>query len=130
MGGGRKTISRAAKETAGWLLIAALVYAPWDYGATSASAIRHLNWLLAAVVVLSCVSLVDPGKRWLPSPFFVAIIGLLLLTGWGMVLNAHALFDTDYSVFMPMTSPLPDAPGSVGYALSLATVRRASPGRR
>ena len=119
-------MSRLAREATGWLLVAALVYAPWDYGATSATAIRHLNWVLGVAFVLWLVSLADLRGRRFPSFFLVTISALLLLLGWGMALNAHALFDTGYSLFMPIASPLPGAPGSVCYALSLATARRAT----
>ncbi len=41
-----------------------------------------------------------------------------------MALNAHAVFDADYSIFLPLTSPLPGGPGSVEYFLSVATMWR------
>ena len=48
----------------------------------------------------------------------------LLLLGWWMALDAHAVFDADYSIFLPFTSPLPNAPGSVDYFLSVAMMWR------
>jgi len=126
MGRGAKICSGVVRAGAGWLLIAALIYAPWDYGAIGASAIHHLNWLLGLIFALWLVSLADRRGRRFPSFFLIAISVLLLLLAWGMALNAHAVFDTAYSLFMPMTSPLPKAPGSVNYALSLATARRAT----
>ncbi len=39
---------------------------------------------------------------------------------WGMALNSHAINDADYSIRLP----LPGAPGSADYVLSLAWMRR------
>ena len=44
--------ARASRAAAGWLLIAALFYAPWDSGGTDASAIRNLDWILGAMFCL------------------------------------------------------------------------------
>ncbi len=48
----------------------------------------------------------------------------LLLLGWGMAWNAHAIFDADYLVFLPVTSVVPGAPGAVDSALSVALMWR------
>ncbi len=126
-------LRKGTREAAGWLLVVGLFYSPWDDGGTSASAIRNLNWILASAFALWLVSLLQskPSKireagynwqveRWL----LLAISAPLLLLGWGLTLNAHSIFDADYSVFLSLTSPLPQAPGSVDYSLSLATMRR------
>lgn len=151
-----QSIARVSREAAGWLLVAALFYAPWDSGGTSASAIRNLDWILGAMFVLWLVSRIarsrereagseeqgarsggrraeseNLGKNWKrPSLRAVSLLlapcSLLLLLGWGMALNAHAVFDDDYSIFLPLTSPLPGAPGTVDYFLSVATMWRAT----
>ena len=115
-------------------MIAALFYSPWDYGGTTASAIRGLNWILAAMLVvwflgftLKRARVSDPSyrRRFTPWPL-LAISGLLLAIGWAMALNAHSICDTDYFVFIPLRSPLGSAPGSVDYSLSCAWMLRAT----
>ena len=133
----RKSIKRASRDAAGWLLVAALFYSPWDYGGTGAAAIRNLNWILGAAFLVWLIGrlfgrsskeertgISDPGynKAWV----LLAVSGLLLLMGWGMALNAHSISDADYWISLPLTSPLPNAPGSVDYALSLAWMWRAT----
>lgn len=118
-------VGSLARASAAWLLLIALFYAPWDFGGTSASAIRHLNWILAGTFLLWLIGRVASGNRasfW--SGWLLAISLLLLLIGWGMAFNAQAIFDADYKLFLPLASPLPGAPGSVDYALALASVRR------
>lgn len=140
----RLSVWRVTREAAGWLLVAALFYSPWDEGGTSASSIRHLNLILGVMFCLWAVSAVvaggdDPGhlrqgsrKAGLDAPGYGArwtllgIAFLLLSLGWGMAGNAHAVFDTDYSVFLPVTSPAPNAPGTVDYFLSIAFMWRAT----
>ncbi len=120
-------LTRIAREAAGWLLIAAIFYAPWDFGGTSASGIRHLNWMLGGVVGLCLVSLtISSGRRRFWSWWLFGISILLLIMGWGMALNAHGIFDADYRVFTSLSSPWAAGPGSADYALSLASVRRLS----
>ena len=115
------------REAAAWLLVAAIVYAPWDFGGTSASGIRHLNWILGGVFALWLVSLMTSAeKRRFWSWWLFGISILLLVMGWGMALNAHGIFDADYRLFLPLSSPWPAGPGSVDHALSLASVRRLS----
>lgn len=124
-------MARVTRDAAGWLLVVALFYSPWDYGGTGAAAIRNLNWVLAAAFLCWLISLVmrppevrGPGykARWL-----LAVLTLFVLfIGWGMTLNAHSLCDVDYSIFLPLTAPLPQAPGSTDYALSIAWMARAT----
>jgi len=126
-------LPKHARDGAGWLLVAALFYSPWDFGGTDASAIRNLNWILATAFVLWLVSLAGRGREsrgrteWKATVAYwslLAISALLLLIGWGVTLNAHSAFDADYSAFLSLTSPWPLAPGSVDYSLSMATMRR------
>ncbi len=140
---GRETISRASRAAAGCLLVAALFYAPWDYGATGANSIRVLDGILGAMFLCWLLSAVvagggDPGrfaprlgKTGVSAPgyngaswFLLTISALILALGWAMALNAHAIFDGDYAILLPLTSPLPTAPGSADYALSVAWMRR------
>ncbi len=148
----RLSIGHASRAAAGWLLVSALFYAPWDEGGTSASAIWHLDWILGAMLVLWAVSALirrvgrptgspqtrarleieeceqvafdDSRTREFGSWPLLALGLPLLLLGWGMALNAHAVFDADYSIFLPLTSPAPNAPGAVDYFLSVASMWR------
>ncbi len=43
---------RFLQNASGWTLLAALVYAPWDYGAVSEPAIVRLNWMLGGALAL------------------------------------------------------------------------------
>ncbi len=121
------------RSLAGGLLIVALFYAPWDFGGTGYDAIRNLNWILAATVGCWIVHvLIRPRRHTFrvprpPALWLLAITSILILIlGWGMTLNAHSIYDTGFSIFLPITSPLPPAPGSVDYALSVAWMTRAS----
>ncbi len=115
-----------ARDAAGCLLVAALFYSPWDYGGTSATAIRNLNLIFSGMVILWAIgSLVRPGSGGRFCPWTLLVAGaLLLIMGWGMALNAHAIYDVDYGFFLPVTAPLPTAPGSVDYVLSVASMWR------
>ena len=130
-----QTIRSAARAAAGWLLIGALFYAPWDYGATGAESIRIVSGILGAMFLVWLVGAFakSEGKRkkeevgggrtfWSWTLFGLGV--LLLVIGWAMALNAHAIFDGDYAILLPLTSPLPEAPGSADYALSIAWMRR------
>jgi hypothetical protein len=130
----RRSIGRASREAAGWLLVIALFYAPWDFGATGATSIRILSgilgmmscsWLVSALIKGGGGRLKAEGSAFWSWTLF-GLGALLLAMGWGMALNAHAMVDADYGVLLPLTSPLPAAPGSADYALSIAWMRRAT----
>jgi O-Antigen ligase len=120
------------RSGAGWLLVVALFYSPWDYGGTGAASIRNLNRILGAMVILWVAGCAlrrnrarDSGSEqsfW--SWTLLSVSLAVLLIGWGMTLNARALWDTDYLIFQPLIPPLPRAPGAVDYALSLALMWR------
>jgi len=136
----RRSIRRArrvSRDAAGWLLVAALFYAPWDYGGTGAAAIRNLNWILGAMFFLWLIGAAEKAegirkkeeggaRRRFWSWTLFGLAALLLAMGWGMALNARAIFDGDYGIFMPLTAPFPNAPGAVDYALSVAWMWRAT----
>ena len=130
----RRPIAQIARAAAGWVLVFALFYSPWDFGATSASAIRNLNLLLVLSFAFWLIGSAasrrrdqqpssDGGGRFSSTLLFLFSI-LLLAFGWGMALNAHSLQDGDYLALLPLSSPLPSAPGSIDYALSVALMRR------
>jgi len=142
-----RSIARISRNAAGWLLVAALFYSPWDYGGTGATSIRILNGILGAMfcawMVGATLDAPRAGHSDSPSPqpsparrggryrgfwswTLFGLGALLLVMGWGMALNAHAIVDADYAILLPLTSPLPGAPGSADYALSIAWMRRAT----
>jgi len=51
------------RNGARWLFLAALIYAPWAYGCTTAATLRGLNWILA--VALGCWVLAEVIGFWL-----------------------------------------------------------------
>lgn len=131
----KPSIPRTSRAASGWLLIGALFYAPWDYGATGATSIRIVNGILGAMFLFWLVGTLvkgevkrkkdeGRGRQRFWSWTLLGMCVVLLALGWGMALNAHAIFDGDYAVLLPLTSPLPNTPGSADYALSIAWMRR------
>lgn len=126
------SFARWMRNAAGWLLVAALFYAPWDEGGTGADAIRNLNRLLGGVTILWMIGAAlrrrsdetTGGERRFRPWTLLILSSAILFLGWGMALNAHGIWDTDHKVLLPLTPPLPKAPGSVDYALSIALMWR------
>src|SRR5213076_1531293 len=120
-----------------WILLAALIFAPWDYGCTSADAIAILNAILGTALVLWLASLLPgisrhhaPGndrKHRARVPLALAIIApALLVFGWAITLNARSIYDSDFFLFISRQNILPSAPGSVDAAISAAWMLRAT----
>lgn len=107
-----------------WLFLATLLVAPWFYGGTTAWTIESINLLLAVALVLWLASLaVD--RRWPMVPRALAIIsGIILLLGWWMVLNAHAVYDSNFQIFVPAKPIVPQLAASSDYGLSFAMMVR------
>jgi hypothetical protein len=131
-------ISDSFRHAAGWILLAALVFAPWAYGCTSADEIAMLNWILGTALVLWLASLSlrvlsrqsrgasDPGyRRGVPRVLVIIALAVLVL-GWAMALNARSIYDSDFFLFISRQNILPFAPGSVDAAISAALVLRAT----
>ena len=109
-----------------WLLLAALVYAPWAYGATRDWAIAGLDWLLGAAVVLWLLGCLL-RQAW-PSvpPALSVTAGALMAQAWFMALNAKNDYDTLASEFIPRTARIDWAPGSMHRELSLQSATHLS----
>ena len=107
-----------------WTFCAALVYAPWAYGATTSTSIQVTNWILLAAFVIWAVELLVSGRtpRFPRSLFFLAV-ALVCVGGW-MVFNAKLIYDSDFFVFVPLRNFAPPLAGSVDYAISSAWIIR------
>src|SRR5438445_9972033 len=86
-----------------WLLLAALVFAPWAYGCTRPWAVNVLNVLLGAVIVLWLAGCVIRRTSPKLHPIVLAVSGLLLMQAWWMVFNAKFDYDTAALQYLPLT---------------------------
>jgi O-antigen ligase len=113
---------RVLVEAPRWLLLAALLFAPWAYGATRPWGIRLLSIqlvLITSLWLLEC--LLRRRRPSLPKPAFLAALGLLA-EGWWMVMNAKSIFDPQLMALFP-TKPLVESlPGSADGLLSSVTI--------
>lgn len=107
-----------------WWFLVTLVVAPWLYGGTVAWTIEVIAGSLGVVLLVWVVShVVDRSWPRVPRSL-VLIAGLVLVQGWWMTLNAHAVFDSGYRVFVPMAGLVPGRPGATDYVLSFAMMLR------
>ena len=114
---------RFVVETPRWLFLAALVYAPLDYGSTPLWTIHRLEILLACMLALW---LAGCALRSLKPAIHPALLGctlVILAAGWAMVLNPH-FRQVGLSVFQPVRPRIPWLPGTVDAATSLQTMLR------
>lgn len=130
-------ISNLFRHAAGWVLLAALVFAPWAYGCTSADEIAILNKILGTALVLWLISLLlrvlrhqtgvsNRGYRLSVPRVLVIIASAVLVLGWAVTLNARSIYDSDFFIFISRQNILPSAPGSVDAAISTAWMLRAT----
>src|SRR6266550_8470376 len=114
------------RNGAQWLFYVALFFAPWAYGGTKSWSIKLIDTLLAGVLLLWVIELLlNRRKPRFPRFLLFLLIALLAIGGW-MVLNAGAILDSDFSVFVAIAKFVPHAPGSVDYVLSAAWMIRAA----
>jgi O-antigen ligase len=117
-------ISHFFRSTSRWIFFAALIYAPWAYGATTSASIQITNWILLAALVLWAVGLLVSGRMpRFPRLLFFLVMALVCIGGW-MVFNAKSIYDSDFFVFVPLRNFAPPLAGSVDYAISAAWIMR------
>src|SRR5213596_3046005 len=106
------------------VFFAALVYAPWAYGATTSESIQITNWVLLAALVLWAIELlVSRRTPRFPRLLFFLTAALICVGGW-MVFNAKSVYDSDFFVFVPLHNFAPPVAGSVDYPISAAWMIR------
>jgi hypothetical protein len=117
-------ISHIFRSASRWIFFAALVYAPWAYGATTSESIQITNWLLLAALVLWAIELLISRRTpRFPRLLFFLTAALICVGGW-MVFNAKSIYDPDFSVFVPLRNFAPPMAGSVDYRISVAWMIR------
>jgi hypothetical protein len=117
-------ISHFLRSASRWIFFAALVYAPWAYGATTSESIQITNWVLLAALVLWAIELlVSRRTPGFPRLLFFVTAALICVGGW-MVLNAKSICDSDFFVFVPLHNFAASVTGSVDYPISAAWMVR------
>jgi|GEM_PF-396455 len=118
------SIFNALLTFSGWALAFVIVLAPWLYGGTRLRALAFITLLLLLVTGLWFVSALF-SRNELCFPKTVAIpVGLLLTLGWWMALNAHFVYDPEYSIFSDAPSLIKALPGSVDRQTSIEMMLR------
>jgi hypothetical protein len=117
-------ISVIFRTASRWIFFAALAYAPWAYGATTSETINITNWLLLVVLVLWGVELLTSRRRPRLPPFLLVVTGAMVCLGGWMALNAKSIYDSEFSLFVPLRNLAPHLPGSIDYAISAAWILR------
>src|SRR5438093_5425604 len=104
-----------------WLLLAALVYAPWAYGCTRPWTADVLSALLGGVVFLWLAGCAV-RRAWPVIPAVPLLASLLLIgQAWWMVLNAKSEYDAVALRYVLLDPWFTWAPGSLHKSLSLPT---------
>src|SRR5262249_39052332 len=120
----RRVISHIFRAASRWIFFAALVYAPWAYGATTSAAIQTTNWILLAALVLWIVELLISGRGARCPQLLALLAGALICVGSWMAFNARSMYDSEFSFFVPLRNFAPPFAGSVDYAISGAWMFR------
>ena len=105
-------------------MVVALIYAPFAFGSIPPPALAGLEGLLA--LAASFWALDALLNRTFPPfpPLLSACCGWLLLQGWFMAWNAHGAFSSTMGDILPITSPLPAAPGAFEHAVAVLAMLR------
>ena len=106
---------RAVIDAPRWLLLVALIFAPWAYGCTRPWGIQALCWLLDGMILLWAIECLLRERRPQIPPLLLAALLCLLVQGWWMTWNAKSIFNPDLLAFIPKPSFLSSRPGSVDF---------------
>ncbi|MBS0658857.1 MAG: O-antigen ligase family protein [Verrucomicrobia bacterium] len=122
------TSTRIFSDASRWGLLGAIFFAPWAYGATRPWAIDWLCQWLAVVLGFRVVALFLPrgGSRGGVPGLLLGTMGVLLVQGWWMTLNAKALMDPTMAIFGPLQPLAPHLPGAADAALAISWTIRLS----
>jgi hypothetical protein len=112
-------VDRPIINASRWLLLGALVFAPWAYGATRPWTITALDCWLGIVTGLWLTSHLLRRQTPPIHPVLGLIALALALQAWFMALNARYDYDPRTLEFIPLERWLPWAPGSLDRALSI-----------
>jgi len=105
-------LGRLPLDLARWLLLAALVLAPWAYGCTRPWAKDALTQVLLGVTVLGAIGMLTRG-RYPRAPKVGSILLISILTlGWVMALNSGHVFDPASFTFYELEKPASWLPGA------------------
>ena len=126
---------KSLRASARWIFLGGLIFAPWDYGGTTAESIVRINWLLGIALVLWVIAWLfptgeertaasDPAYKGKAPRILVFASVAILILGWWMVFNAKAIYDSPYLVFVPLPHFGTGMPGSIDYAISAAWMVR------
>jgi hypothetical protein len=96
-----------------WLLLAALVFAPWAYGCTRPWAIEALNVMTLTVTCTWIAGCIVRRTRPRIPIVLLAAASFLLLQGWWMILNARYAYDRSVFQFVPVPCFWANGPGVV-----------------
>jgi hypothetical protein len=105
------TLGQKFVGAAGCILLAALIYAPWALGCVTPATERGLEIILLSAAALWAAGIIFDRRPPDVSRLCLLCIGLLLLLGWWMVLNAHGRYERDHVV--NIQSICPALPGAV-----------------
>ena len=82
------------------------------------------NWVLLVALVLWGAELLTGGRRPDLPPFLLILTGVLVCVGGWMAVNAKSIYDSEFSLFVPLRNFAPFLTGSIDYANSAAWMLR------